>query len=120
MLLEVQHLLQDGEEVEIKTGLEFWCSPPDSEQKRAKPYKQFLIRLSVMFPLTMLVPWLLTPLFRAATVLRMPGISHFLVAGIVVAEDLRSHAPLHTAYGSLAIPLKVGRRPRVRSMAMAS
>ena len=85
LILKVQHLLQDGEEVEIKTGLEFWFRPPDSEQKRAKPYKQFLITLSVIFPLTMLVPWLLTPLFRAAPVLGMPGITHFLVAGIVVA-----------------------------------
>jgi uncharacterized protein len=85
LILRVQHLLQDGEEVEIKTGLEFWFRPPDSEQKRAKPYKQFLITLSVIFPLTMLVPWLLTPLFRAAPVLEMPGITHFLVAGIIVA-----------------------------------
>jgi uncharacterized protein len=84
LILKVQDLLQDGEEVEIKTGLEFWFRPPGSEQKRAKPYKQFLITLSVIFPLTMLVPWLLTPVFRAAPVLATPGIIHFLVAGIIV------------------------------------
>jgi uncharacterized protein len=83
--LEAQHLLQDGDEVEIKTGLEFWFRPPDSEQKRAKPYKQYLITLSVIFPLTMLVPWLLMPLFRAAPILRTPAITHFLVAAVVVA-----------------------------------
>jgi uncharacterized protein len=83
--LKVQHLLQDDEEVEVKTGLEFWFRPPDSGQKHAKPYKQFLITLSVIFPLTMLVPWLLTPLFRAAPILGVPGITHFLVAAIVVA-----------------------------------
>jgi uncharacterized protein len=82
--LKVQHLLQDGDQVEIKTGLEFWFRPPDSEQKRAKPYKQFLITLSAIFPLTMLVPWLLRPLFRAAPILGMPGITHFLVAAVVV------------------------------------
>jgi uncharacterized protein len=85
LILKVQHLLQDGDQVEIKTGLEFWFTPPGSEQKHAKPYKQFLITLSVIFPLTMLVPWLLTPLFRAAPILGMPGITHFLVAAIVVA-----------------------------------
>jgi uncharacterized protein len=85
LILEVQHLLQDSEEVEIKTGLEFWFRPPDSGEKRAKPYKQCLITLSVIFPLTMLVPWLLTPLFRAAPVLGMPGVTHFLVAAIIVA-----------------------------------
>ena len=85
LILKVEHLLQDGDQVEIKTGLEFWFRPPHSEQKRAKPYKQFLITLSVIFPLTMLVPWLLTPLFRAAPILATPGITHFLVAAIVVA-----------------------------------
>jgi uncharacterized protein len=85
LILEVQHLLQEGDQVEIKTGLEFWFRPPDSKQKRAKPYKQFLITLSAIFPLTMLVPWLLTPLFHAAPILGMPGIIHFLVASVVVA-----------------------------------
>jgi uncharacterized protein len=85
LILEVQRLLQDGDQVEIKTGLEFWFTPPGSEQKHAKPYKQFLITLSVIFPLTMLVPWLLTPLFRAAPVLEAAAIAHFLVAAIIVA-----------------------------------
>jgi antibiotic biosynthesis monooxygenase (ABM) superfamily enzyme len=85
LVLEVQHLLQDGDQLEIKTGLEFWFAPPGSKQTRAKPYKQFLITLSVIFPLTMLVPWLLTPLFHAAPILNTPGILHFLVATVVVA-----------------------------------
>ena len=85
LILKVQHLLEDGDQVVIKTGLEFWFRPPDSEQKHAKPYKQFLITLSVIFPLTMLVPWLLSPLFRAAPILVTPGIVHFLVAASVVA-----------------------------------
>jgi uncharacterized protein len=85
LILEVQHLLQDGDQVEIKTGLEFWFRPPDSEQKRAKPYKQFLITLSVIFPLTMLVPWLLMPLFRAVPFLEVSAITHFVVATVIVA-----------------------------------
>ena len=84
LMLEVEHLLQDGDQVEIKTGLEFWFTPPGSEQKHAKPYKQFLITLSVIFPLTMLVPWLLAPLFRAAPIFGVSAITHFLVAAIVV------------------------------------
>jgi antibiotic biosynthesis monooxygenase (ABM) superfamily enzyme len=85
LILKVEHLLQDDDHVEIKTGLEFWFRPPDSKQKRAKPYKQFLMTLSVIFPLTMLVPWLLTPLFRAAPILATRGVTHFLVAAVVVA-----------------------------------
>jgi antibiotic biosynthesis monooxygenase (ABM) superfamily enzyme len=52
LILKVQHLLQDGDQVEIKTGLEFWFRPPDSEQKHAKPYKRCLIALSAILPLT--------------------------------------------------------------------
>jgi antibiotic biosynthesis monooxygenase (ABM) superfamily enzyme len=77
---KAQHLLEDGDQVEIKTGWEFWFTPPASEQKRAKPHKQFLI-----FPLTVLVPWALAPLFRAAPALGFPGISNLLVAAGVVA-----------------------------------
>jgi hypothetical protein len=107
LILEVQHLLQDGDQVEIKTGLEFWFRPPDSEQKRAKPYKQFLITLSVIFPLTILVPWLLTPVVPCRT--HPWGISDHPLprrSGNRRADDLRNHAPLHTADGSLAIPLE--------------
>jgi uncharacterized protein len=85
LLLQAQHLLQDGDQVEIKTGLEFWFRPPGSGEKRAKSYKQFLITLSVIFPLTMLVPWLLTPLFRIVPTLAISPMPHFLVAAVVVA-----------------------------------
>jgi uncharacterized protein len=85
LVAKVQHLLEDGDQVEIKTGLEFWFTPPVSEQKRAKPHKQFLITLSAIFPLTVLVPWALAPLFRAAPALGFPGISNLLVAAVVVA-----------------------------------
>jgi hypothetical protein len=34
------------------------------EQKQAKRYKQFLVTLSVIFPLTIFVPWVLQPLFQ--------------------------------------------------------
>jgi hypothetical protein len=34
------------------------------EQKQAKRYKQFLVTLSVIFPLTIFVPWVRQPLFQ--------------------------------------------------------
>jgi antibiotic biosynthesis monooxygenase (ABM) superfamily enzyme len=80
----VEPLLERGDQVEIKTGLEFWFTPPDSEQKRAKPYKQFLLTLSVIFPLTIIVPWVLRPLFHVVPVLGVPGISNLIVAAVIV------------------------------------
>ena len=46
---------------------------------------RFLITLSAIFPLTMLVPWSLAPLFRAAPAFGLPGISNFIAAAIIVA-----------------------------------
>jgi hypothetical protein len=83
----------------------------------AKHHKQFLTTLSVIFPLTMLVPWLLTPLFRAAPVLRMPGGPPLpSCRDSRRADDLRNHASLRTAYGGLAVPVEGRRVIRGRSL----
>jgi antibiotic biosynthesis monooxygenase (ABM) superfamily enzyme len=64
LIAEIEPYLEGGDQVEIRTGLEFWFTPPDSGQKHAKTYKQFLITWSVIFPLTIFVPWVLHPLFQ--------------------------------------------------------
>jgi uncharacterized protein len=84
LINQVEPFLEEGDQVEIKTGLEFWFTPPASEQKRAKPYKQFLLTLSVIFPLTIVVPWVLQPLFHTVTVLGLPGISNLFIAAVIV------------------------------------
>ena len=84
LIAEIEPYLEGGDQVEIKTGLEFWFTPPDSEQKRAKTYKQFLITWSVIFPLTILVPWALHPLFQAVPFLGLPGISNLLISAVIV------------------------------------
>jgi uncharacterized protein len=59
LIAEIEPYLEGGDQVEIRTGLEFWFTPPDSEEKQAKRYKQFLVTWSVIFPLTIFVPWVL-------------------------------------------------------------
>jgi antibiotic biosynthesis monooxygenase (ABM) superfamily enzyme len=80
----VQPLLDREEEITLETGLEYWFTPPNSEQKKAKPFKQFLVTLSAIFPLTVVVPWALTPLFATWPVLAAPLIAKFLVACVIV------------------------------------
>jgi antibiotic biosynthesis monooxygenase (ABM) superfamily enzyme len=53
------HLLQPGD-VEIRPGLDFWLPPPG--ERRAPPVRQFLLALSVIYPLVLIVP----PLAAAA------------------------------------------------------
>ncbi len=80
----VAPLLVNGEQIEIKTGLEYWFTPVGPAQKQAKPFKQFLVTLSAIFPLTVLVPALLHPLFQAVPMLGLPIVSKFVTAGIIV------------------------------------
>ena len=75
------HLAQPGE-VEIRPGLEFWLPPPG--QPRARPAKQFLIALSVIYPLSILVPLLLRPLFAAVPALDALAVRAFVAAAIIV------------------------------------
>jgi antibiotic biosynthesis monooxygenase (ABM) superfamily enzyme len=35
LIAEIEPYLEGGDQVEIRTGLEFWFTPPDSDQKRA-------------------------------------------------------------------------------------
>jgi hypothetical protein len=55
-----------------------------------------LITLSVIFPLTMLLPWLLAPLFRAAPVLEVSAVTHFLTATMIVALMTYAIMPRYT------------------------
>jgi uncharacterized protein len=64
-------ILAGEDSVEIKTGLEFWFTPP-SRRPIARPYKQFLVTLSVIYPLTIIVPIVLTPVLD-----RIPYLSSF-------------------------------------------
>lgn len=78
----IRPLLQE-ETIDINTGLEFWFTPPPGG-KPAKPYKQFLVTLSAIFPLTIVVPWLLQPLFTAIPLLAVPVVHHFIIAACIV------------------------------------
>ncbi|MDQ8731629.1 antibiotic biosynthesis monooxygenase [Bradyrhizobium sp. LHD-71] len=80
----IRPLLRDDEDIDVRTGLEFWFAPPTGG-KHARPYKQFLVTLSVIFPLTIIVPWLLQPLFEWLPMLATPGIRHLLIATAIVA-----------------------------------
>ncbi len=81
---EVRPMLEQEEKIDTVTGMEFWFTPQGQAQKRARPYKQFLLTLSVIYPLTLLLPWILTPLFDAAPVLQHHLLSRLIVAAIIV------------------------------------
>jgi uncharacterized protein len=76
--------LAGEDRVEINTGLEFWFTPPSKEQ-HASPYKQFLVTLSVIYPLTIVVPSLLIPAFDRVPFLGNSLVRQFIVDTAIVA-----------------------------------
>jgi antibiotic biosynthesis monooxygenase (ABM) superfamily enzyme len=106
LLAEIQPYLEGGDRVENRTGLEFWFTPPDSEQKQAKRYKQFLVTWSVIFPLTIFVPWGPASAVPSDPVLRLAGHQQsYHLWRDRRPPDLRYHAALRTHTRDMAIPL---------------
>jgi antibiotic biosynthesis monooxygenase (ABM) superfamily enzyme len=83
LLAEVLPLLSRDEQRETVTGLEFWFRP-EPGQKPAKRYKQFLLTLSVIFPLTQLVPLPVRWAMQGLPALQGTLLEHFVVVAIVV------------------------------------
>src|SRR4051812_36199211 len=106
LVQKVRPFLQTDEDVDIKTGFEFWFTPPPASRP-AKPYKQFLITLSAIFPLTVAVPSAAVPMGATARSARDPPTpdrrSHRRHHG------LHSHAPLRAACGAMAVQMRFAR-----------
>lgn len=87
--------LDEDESVETRTGLEFWFHPP-AGQKPAKRYKQFLLTLSVIYPLTMLVPAALCSLFDRVTPMQNHFVEHFIASAAIVGLMVYVIMPRYT------------------------
>jgi uncharacterized protein len=74
-------MLKRGD-VSIVSGIEFWFDPPPG-RKSPKPWKQFLVTLTAIYPLTVLIPLILTPMLTAMP--DVPLLQRFIVTACVVA-----------------------------------
>jgi uncharacterized protein len=92
----VGDLLEGGDRYEIKTGIDFWFTPETPAVRVPRPYKQFLVTLSVVYPLTLIVPYLFAPLFEVAPALELPVIARFLTAAVVVGLMTYAIMPRYT------------------------
>jgi uncharacterized protein len=78
----VSDVLAEGDQHEIRTGIDFWFTPGGT--KPPKPWKQFLLTLSAVYPLTLILPRLLGPLFSFVP----PPLNDELMQGFAVAASL--------------------------------
>ncbi|MGE0445398.1 MAG: antibiotic biosynthesis monooxygenase [Vicinamibacterales bacterium] len=82
LLREIEpHLLAQGE-VEIRPGLDFWLPAPGD--RRAPPAKQFLLALSVIYPLVLIVPPLVSRAAAAAPILSPLPLRGLITATVIV------------------------------------
>ena len=89
-LVEALHpYLESGEQVSIGAGIDYWFQPrpaaPGEPPMKPPAWKQWLITTSVIWPLTMVVPWLFRPVFKAMPLLGMFGVAHVIIASVIVA-----------------------------------
>jgi uncharacterized protein len=75
------NLMEKGDQYEIRTGIDFWFEPKG--MKPPKPWKQYLLTTTAVYPLSLIIPKLLAPLFRIA-----PSLSGNLISGLLVAAIL--------------------------------
>jgi uncharacterized protein len=80
-VIRVKDLLEKGDVHEIRTGIDFWFTPEGV--RPPKPWKQFLLTLSAVYPLSLIIPSLFNPLFRVE-----PALGHPLLSGLLIAATL--------------------------------
>jgi hypothetical protein len=74
-------LLEKGDKNEVRTGIDFWFTPEATRPPKA--WKQFLLTASAVYPLSLILPRLLAPLYRVAPPLGHPLISALLMAALL-------------------------------------
>lgn len=95
LVAEVAPLLDADEKVETRTGLEFWFHPP-AGQPPARRYKQFLLTLSVIYPLTIAVPAVLHRLLAPVPVVSGYWLEHLVASAVLVGLMVYVVMPRYT------------------------
>lgn len=89
LIEDVQPHLDVAPQVSVGAGIDYWFPPetPATGLPPVKPpvWKQWLITTSVIWPLTMIVPWVFDPLFKAVPALGAYGVKQGILAAVLVA-----------------------------------
>ena len=80
---KVHDLLEQGDQVEIRSGIDFWFTPEGV--KPPKLWKQFVLTVSAVYPLSLIIPLFLGRLGKLVPVLGNEFLTAFLMAVILTA-----------------------------------
>lgn len=80
---QLADILENGDQTTIKAGIDVWFEPSDAPRK-TPAYKQFLVTLAAIYPLSLIVPNVLSPLLTNSDLLANRFVSGFLVSAVIV------------------------------------
>ena len=84
LIAEATPMLADGDKTEIGAVNEFWFTPQPENAAKPPRWKQAVVTLCVILPLTLLVPMLWRPVLRLHPLLANYVVSTFLVTLTIV------------------------------------
>ena len=82
-IARVEGEFEEGDKTEVKAGIDVWFMPKNAASK-PHPYKQFLLTAAAIYPLSLVVPRALAPLFEAIPPLKTPLLAGLIVTTIIV------------------------------------
>lgn len=83
LIAEVSEHIQEPEKLHIKSGIDYWFTSVTEGREPPPRWKQWLLTLSAVWPLSMILPWLLGYVFQVVPVLGVFGVRH-LVQGMLL------------------------------------
>ncbi|MCD8138679.1 MAG: antibiotic biosynthesis monooxygenase [Planctomycetaceae bacterium] len=75
---EVMDLIQEPETLDIRSGIDYWFTAATRNHVSPPRWKQWLLTLSAVWPLSMLLPWILDRLYAAVPQLGVFGVRHLI------------------------------------------
>lgn len=84
LVAEVVPHIAEPERLQIRSGVDYWFTSVTEGHVAPKRWKQWLTTVSVIWPLSMALPFLLGYLFRAVPVLETFGVRHLVSAMCMV------------------------------------
>ena len=96
LMLELTDCLASPENVDIQSGIDYWFTPVTNAHRPPRRWKQWLITVSVIWPLSMAVPLLVGPVFQTVPLLDVFPIKTLVNAMFIVALVIYVVMPPYT------------------------
>jgi antibiotic biosynthesis monooxygenase (ABM) superfamily enzyme len=96
LIAKVLPLLSGDDDFFVRSGLDFWFAPEGAKAKLPVRWKQFLITWSAIYPLVLLMPLIVLPLFQVAGLPQNQYLATLCVTGLVVFNMVYVVMPRYT------------------------